>query len=193
MEGFFRNGNISINWYVKRNWKCRKRVNMIGEILKPIFKSATCILATCLWCQCFFFSLLTHIESDVYSIYSLILTKLPFLSACEPQNLSRHDTSSELATRKGSAGESPLRHRRPSLGSRSDKETEYNCGTTNADTLSMDNNVVQSTNITVARYRGRMVAIKSLRKKKLKTDGVKFLKEMKQVRSCSLKGFVSVA
>lgn len=96
-------------------------------------------------------------------------------------NLSRHDTSSELATRKGSAGESPLRHRRPSLGSRSDKETEYNCGTTNADTLSMDNNVVQSTNITVARYRGRMVAIKSLRKKKLKTDGVKFLKEMKQV------------
>lgn len=141
----------------------------------------------------FFFSLLTHIESYVYSIYLLILTKLPFLSTYEPQNLSRHDTSSELATRKGSAGESPLRHRRPSLGSRSDKETEYNCGTTNADTLSMDNNVVQSTNITVARYRGRMVAIKSLRKKKLKTDGVKFLKEMKQVRSCSLKGFVSVA
>lgn len=140
-----------------------------------------------------FHYLLRHLESDVYSIYLLILTKLPFLSAYELQNLSRHDTSSELATRKGSAGESPLRHRRPSLGSRSDKETEYNCGTTNADTLSMDNNVVQSTNITVARYRGRMVAIKSLRKKKLKTDGVKFLKEMKQVRSCSLIGFVSVA
>lgn len=54
MEGFFRNGNISINWYVKRNWKCRKRENTISEILKPIFKSATCILATCLCCQCFF-------------------------------------------------------------------------------------------------------------------------------------------
>ncbi|XP_078333485.1 atrial natriuretic peptide receptor 1-like [Crassostrea virginica] len=96
-------------------------------------------------------------------------------------NLSRHDTRSELVTQKGSTRGSSARHRRPSLDTRSDKETEYNCGTTNADTLSIDNNVIQAAKITVGRYRGRMVAIKSLGKKKLKTDGVKFLKEMKQV------------
>lgn len=102
------------------------------------------------------------------------------------QNLSRHDTRSELVTQKGSTRGSSARHRRPSLDTRSDKETEYNCGTTNADTLSIDNNVIQAAKITVGRYRGRMVAIKSLGKKKLKTDGVKFLKEMKQVLICDV-------
>lgn len=102
------------------------------------------------------------------------------------QNLSRHDTRSELVTQKGSTRGSSARHRRPSLDTRSDKETEYNCGTTNADTLSIDNNVIQAAKITVGRYRGRMVVIKSLGKKKLKTDGVKFLKEMKQVLICDV-------
>lgn len=85
-------------------------------------------------------------------------------------------------TRKGSTSETYVRHRRPSITSRSDKGTEYTTGgTTNADTLSMDNNVLQASKVTIARYKGRMVAIKSLRKKRLKTDAVKFLKEMKQV------------
>ncbi|XP_061166744.1 atrial natriuretic peptide receptor 1-like [Saccostrea echinata] len=97
-------------------------------------------------------------------------------------NLSRNDSSSDLAMRKDSVGTASIqRHRRLSITSRSDKGTEYTGGTTNADTFSMDNNVIHNSKITVARYRGRLVALKSLRKKKFKTDGVKFLKEMKEV------------
>lgn len=140
----------------------------------------------------FFYYLFRNLKSDVYLIYLLIFIKFFFFFIYEFQNFFCYDISSELVIWKGSVGELLLCYRWLSFGSCLDKEIEYNCGMMNVDILFMDNNVVQSINIMVVCYRGCMVVIKLFRKKKLKMDGVKFLKEMKQVWFCLLKGFVFV-